>query len=100
MQGEFQFAPESRSTTCPDGLAAWREQRQRDQQALAQKIGLPIGAPVEVWLKNSIRLRGILRLRQEWLITSELRLADLPLEVDSVSFYYKEIESCVRRSEA
>ena len=96
MQGEFDFSYNHSVATVSDPLAAWRETRRLEQVALARRVGLPLGALVEVWLKNGIRLRGTLRLREEWLNTEEVRLAEIRLEVESVAFLYKEMESCVR----
>ena len=96
MQDEFYFSYDHSPPSASDPLAAWRETRLLEQVALARRVGLPLGALVEVWLKNGIRLRGTLRLREEWLNSEEVRLAEIRLEVESVAFLYKEMESCVR----
>jgi hypothetical protein len=70
--------------------------RQMAIEAAAQKLNLPLGHSVEVWLRGGIRLRGKLRLRTEVLFIEEDRLRGLALELDGVTFTYAEIESCVR----
>ncbi|SPE62703.1 hypothetical protein SBV1_890002 [Verrucomicrobia bacterium] len=63
---------------------------------LAQRMGLPLGHEVEVWLCGGIRLRGKLRLQEEMLFIEEERVRHLELTVDNVAFAYREMESCVR----
>ena len=65
-------------------------------QELAHRVGLPLGHEVEVWLCGGIRLKGILRLREELLFLDEEKVRHLELLVDRVTFTYREIESCVR----
>ena len=36
-------------------------------------MGLPLNQPAEVWLKGGIRLRGVLRLKEEQLFVPEHR---------------------------
>jgi hypothetical protein len=78
------------------GLEAWRKARRDASHALAQRLGLPLNHPVEVWLRGGIRLRGILRLREAPLFHEDLDSAALFLTVDHVPFKAEEIESCVR----
>src|SRR6266487_1704095 len=47
------------------GLDRWREQFNAAQRELARKLGLPIDRQVEVWLKDGLRLRGVLRLCEQ-----------------------------------
>jgi hypothetical protein len=61
----------------------------------AQKLNLPIGREVEVWLRGGIRLRGKLRLLNDLLFIEEHQLKNLPLTLDGVPFTSAEIESCV-----
>ena len=79
-----------------DGLTAWREQRLAARRKLAEKLGLPLDHPVEVWLQGNIRLAGTLRLREEKLIIDDVPAGNLELEVDGVPFCPGEMESCVR----
>ena len=55
-----------------------------------------MGREVEVWLRNGIRLRGILRLREDLLFLEAPTEVHLDLVVDGVVFRQGEIESCVR----
>jgi hypothetical protein len=61
MQGHFDFE----SSSSQEGYAKWLIGRQIATQELAQRIHLPLGHDVEVWLRGSIRLRGKLRLQEE-----------------------------------
>jgi hypothetical protein len=92
-QGEFSFdaAPGSGK-----GYIRWVRSRRRATTELAQKMGLPLGCQVEVWLQGGIRLRGELRLQEEALFIQEERIRHLGLMVDKVPFTYREMESCVR----
>jgi hypothetical protein len=78
-----------------DGYAAWQEQRRALLNALAHKLGLPLGHRVEVWLTGGIWLRGQLRLREAKLFLDDTRHT-AELEVDGVVFRPAEVESCVR----
>lgn len=78
------------------GLTRWREDRRAASQALAQRLGLPLGYRVEVWLCGDIRLRGQLRLEEELLFLDAGAPQTLRLTVDGVVFAAAEIESCVR----
>ena len=64
--------------------------------ALAQKMGLPLGRQVEVWLSGGVRLRGKLKLQEERLFIEESRDFNLVLDVDGTPFTAGEMESCVR----
>nr|WP_321349206.1 hypothetical protein [uncultured Methanoregula sp.] len=61
-------------------------------------MGLPLNQRAEVWLKGGIRLRGVLKLKEEQLFVAEKRDPRLELAVDGVSFLAAEIESWVRLS--
>ncbi len=63
---------------------------------LARRLGLPLGHPVEVWLCGGVRLRGLLRLKEELLFIHEDNTRSLEFVVDGVSFPYRELESCSR----
>lgn len=78
------------------GYTQWLTRRQMTAKELARRMNLPIGHPVEVWLYGGIRLRGLLRLREEQLFVEEEHLRHLELMVDKVAFAYREMESCVR----
>ena len=80
-----------------DGHAMWQRQRREAMSQLARKLGLPLGHPVEVWLRGDIRLRGTLRLREEMLFMPDDQECNLQLTVDGVHFTTAEMESCVRR---
>src|SRR5438477_12190076 len=98
LQPEFDF-----KSTLPknvpfprDGLACWRGEREQATHALAIKLGLPIGHPVEVLLKDGVVLRGKLRVGE---VLSDLEKFDrnkVAMQVESVIFFFSEIESCVR----
>jgi hypothetical protein len=79
-----------------DGLTQWHAERDAAAQGAAAELGLPVGRPVEIWLRGGIRLRGVLRLRDTVLVVEESAAWKLELEVDNVSFRPSEIESCVR----
>jgi len=79
-----------------EGLNHWHEERRRALEALAQKMGLPLGREVEVCLRDGIVLRGKLALREEQLFIEPTRDFRLELMVDKVPFTAAEIESCVR----
>jgi hypothetical protein len=92
FQPELPFADSSQ----PDGYNAWQAQRRQTTSEAAQRLGLPLGHTVEVWLNQGIRLRGILRLKEEMLVMDELRQDKLDLTVDGVPFRYSDMESCLR----
>lgn len=91
-QSEFSFD----STTSADGYQYWVTSRRTNAQELGRKLGLPVGHQVEVWLRDGVRLRGSLRLKNEFLLIEEKQLRDLVLVADGISFTYPEIESCIR----
>jgi len=92
QQVEFEFAPAGEET----GHARWLAAREAAIKAAAQKLNLPLGRQVELWLSGGIRLRGKLRLQNEPLIVDDGNLNEMPLEVDGTVFPFSEIESCVR----
>lgn len=79
------------------GYTKWLTGRQMAARELARRIHLPLGHPVEVWLRGGIRLRGELRLQEPILFIEEDQVHHLRLQVDHVPFTYGEMESCVRR---
>ena len=91
MQGELDFAGGS-----DEGLEKWAELRQMAAHELAQRLGLPLGHEVEVWLSASIRLRGRLKLSEEVLFLTEVQSRHLRFVVDKVAFSLGEMESYVR----
>jgi hypothetical protein len=78
------------------GYDQWQAHRRLAKHLLAQKLGLPIGYKVEVWLKGDIRLRGVMQLKEELLFVEVERDFNLELVVDGVSFTAAEIASCIR----
>ena len=91
-QGQFDFeAPGSEQ-----GYTRWLTGRQMAARELAQRLNLPLGHQVEVWLLGGIRLRGKLRVQEEMLFLDEERVRHLELAVEQVPFTYGELESCVR----
>lgn len=78
------------------GFNQWRQQRREAMRKLAREMGLPLEHQVEVWLRGGIRLRGMLRLREEMLFVEEKGDDALFLVIDGVSFVTSEMESCVR----
>ena len=91
-----QLEIEFNSAGSDQGFRAWHEQRRASMKRLAESLGLPLGHPVEVWLRGGVRLRGVLRLREEQLFVEEARAHQLDLVVDRVPFKAVEIESCIR----
>ena len=79
-----------------NGYTRWQQERRDTMTQLARKLGLPLGHPVEVWLRGDIRLRGTLRLREELLFVPDGRASQLQLTVDGVHFTADEMASCVR----
>jgi hypothetical protein len=92
LQGEFHFD----SGVSGDGYTQWLAGRRVAVEALARRMNLPLGHHVEVWLNGGVRLRGVLRLKNETLFIEEERLRHLELTVDHVPFTYRDLESCVR----
>ena len=92
MQGHFDFESSSEQ----EGYTKWLIGRQIAAQELAKRIHLPLGHPVEVWLRGGIRLRGKLSLQEEILFIEEDQVHHLRLQVDRVPFAYGEMESCIR----
>jgi hypothetical protein len=84
------------ATQTNDALLAWRQQRKQAHITLARKLGMPIDHEVEVWLHGGIRLRGVLRIKENLLFVADGDLPDLLFEVGKVSFGVHEMESCVR----
>jgi hypothetical protein len=78
------------------GYERWQEERRAAKQALAQRLGLPLGHEVEVWLRGEVRLRGRLHLAEERLFLPAENDAHLRLAIGHTTFEAGEIESCVR----
>ncbi len=92
-QLEFDFD----ASGSPDGLTAWRAQRRAAVEALAARLGLPLGRRVEVRLADGVILEGELRLHGNALFPDRADTADLELAVGRVNFRHSEIEACVCR---
>jgi small nuclear ribonucleoprotein (snRNP)-like protein len=78
----------------PDGFSHWRKQREKQLLELSKNLGLPLNHQVEVWLRGGIRLRGILKLKENLLFLPERSSVELML--GEVCFSPAEIESCIR----
>jgi len=70
-QSEFSFDPDASE----EGHTRWLFSRRMAVEILARKMNLPLGHQVEVWLYGGIRLRGLLRLKEEALFIEEERVA-------------------------
>jgi hypothetical protein len=92
-QPEFSFNDPTPTT----GYERWQEERRAAKLALAQRLGLPLGHEVEVWLQGEVRRRGLLELAEERLFLPEHTDVHLRLTIGHTSFEAGEIESCVRR---
>jgi hypothetical protein len=77
------------------GFQSWLNARRLAMTALAQRLGLPLGRPVEIWLKGDIRLSGLLQLAEPPLFVDERRNGELELRVDRCTFTPRDIEACV-----
>ena len=94
MQGELNFDSPAAG---PDGLAAWRQERERNFRALARANGLPLGHPCRVELCGDVVLEGELRLADVDLLPPEIqRDLNLRLQVGRCIFTPREIVSLVR----
>ena len=93
-QSEFDFTQSQ--TPAADGLTHWQRQREHGLRQLASGLGLPLDRTVEVWLRDGVRLRGPLRLKEAMLFLETVDEHTLQLTVDQFDFRYAEIESCVR----
>ena len=91
QQSEFQF--EAAQT---DGYQRWTELRRAAAVELAKRCNMPLGHSVEVWLRGGVRLRGVLRLKEELLFTEDDQLNKLEFVVDGVPFTMDHLDSCVR----
>ena len=91
-QAQFNFE----SNLPKDGLTSWHSQREQASRALALKLGLPIGHPVEVRLKDGVVLRGTLRAGEVLFDLENFSRGKVALQVERVVFSCSEIESCVR----
>ncbi|MBM3880568.1 MAG: hydrogenase maturation protease [Verrucomicrobia bacterium] len=91
---ELDFTDDAKPKT--DGLERWRQDRDRALAATAEKLGLPLGRNVEVWLHDGVRLRGKLELCDLELFTDTLPRSRIGLLIDNVPFTLGDLESCVR----
>lgn len=94
MQSEFNF---DSNPAAPDGLAAWRRERDQKRLALAQANGLPLNHCCRVTLVGDVVLEGLLRLAEEELFHDEpTRDLCLRLQINRCRFTPREILSLVR----
>lgn len=77
------------------GLANWREDRRAAMQAIANKLGLPLGKKVRVEFENGPPLEGILHIDEESVFLPKKRSGQLALRIDSATFHANEISGCV-----
>ena len=85
-----------RSSQPEHGFQIWLNQRRAALTELARHLGLPLGHPVELWLKGDVRLSGILQLAEPPLFLPEDRNLRLELRIERCTFTPEDIESCVR----
>jgi hypothetical protein len=79
-----------------DGFNRWQAERRESKRVLAQRLGLPLGHEVEVWLRGGVRLQGRLELAEEKLFVPDDNDPHLRLVIGHATFEAGEIESCVR----
>lgn len=96
MQEEFHFEGGLSSEARKDGLSVWHAELEAQQQQLAQRLHLPIGHQVELWLRGGVRLRGRLQCAEEMLVTAGIDANHARLAIGRTEFTPQEIESCVR----
>lgn len=77
------------------GHTQWINVRSLAAVEIARRAQLPVNRRVEVWLLGGIRLRGLLRLKEELLFVPEDGVRHLEFQVDGVTFTCREMESCV-----
>jgi hypothetical protein len=80
-----------------DGYENWQAQRRQALAEAAHRLGVPLGHQVEAWLKGGVRLRGLLRTKEEWLFLTPDNLHQTELTVGGVTFRFGEVESLVRK---
>lgn len=79
-----------------NGYVTWIQQRENTVNRLGQLSGLPLNRWAEVTLKDGVRLRGRLRLREDRLFMEEKDARVLELVIDGVEFRSTEIDHCLR----
>ena len=94
MQSEFNF---DSNPAEPDGLIAWRRERDQQRLALARANSLPLNHRCRVMLVGDVEVEGILRFADDELFlqkaTRDLRLR---LQIGQCRFTLREILSLVR----
>jgi|SRR6476660_9652703 hypothetical protein len=96
MAHEPQLPLDFGSARSDDGFQGWLNERRRALTEIAQKLHLPLGHPVEIWLKGDIRLSGRLELADPPLIVPPDRNPPMELRIDRCTFTPADIEACVR----
>ena len=93
----FEF-PENpgHSQGAASGLDRWRAERRAASEALAEKLGVPLGLRVRADFHNGPSLSGILCLDHEALFIESRRDVRLPLRIGTSSFHFNEVAAFVR----
>ncbi len=79
-----------------NGYVTWQQQRTGVVNRLGQLSGLPLNHWVELTLRDGVRLKGKLRLREEKLFVEETDARGLELVIDGFEFRSTEVETCLR----
>jgi hypothetical protein len=79
-----------------DGYSRWQSERRAAQDALARKLGFPIGHKVEVELKGEVVIRGLLQVADHELWMEPNRDFKIRLRIERCTFAASEIVRCVR----
>ena len=94
MQNELPL--DESGATGPDGLSAWRRQRQGMLDQTARANGLPLGHPCHVELRYGVTLDGLLVLADDELFVEVERNPELRLRIGKCTFTAGEIVSVAR----
>lgn len=95
-QLEFSLEPEEERSAKLDGYGVWRRQREEAIRILSKQLGLPVGHPVEVELKDGSLMQGLLELERPGILVPETLGASDRLRVGRCTFLPVEIARCVR----
>jgi len=98
-------SPDGREESADAGFKKWQEEQRARRETYARRLGLPLGHPVEVVLRNGTSLRGMLALASPGRNAPRLPAGPageqamrtrLPLLVGHTPVITGEIASCVR----